>query len=391
MRNRLQTWSGVLALSSVFALGTASRSDAQTKLLRFPDLHGDKVVFTYAGDLWTAPTGGGLASRLSAHPGLELFAKFSPDGKQIAFTGQYDGDEQVYVIPSSGGEPRQLTYYPARGPLPDRWGFDNQVYGWTPDGKSVLFRSMREGWTMTDTRLYTVPAEGGLPKALPMPVSGGGTFSPDATKVLYSPLTREFRTWKRYQGGWAQDLFIFDLASSAIEPVAHSPRSERDPMWIGDKIYFASDRTGTLNLFEFDPSTKGVRQLTTSTEHDVRWPSAGDDGRIVYELGGDLFVLDLRSGRSTPIPITVPTDALARRPSRVVVAPALIEDFALSPRGERALFVGRGDVFSAPIEKGAVRNLTRSLGRRMTRPPAGRPTAARSLISRTRPARRNST
>ncbi len=362
MRDRLLTWIGVLALSAVFALGTGSRLDAQTRLLRFPDVHGDRVVFTYAGDLWTAPTSGGLASRLTAHPGLEIFAKFSPDGKQIAFTGQYDGDEQVYVIPSQGGEPRQLTYYPARGPLPDRWGFDNQVYGWAPDGKSVLFRSMREGWTMSDTRLYTVAVEGGLPKALPMPVAGGGTFSPDGTRVLYSPLTREFRTWKRYQGGWAQDLFIFDLATSAIEPVARSPRSERDPMWIGDKIYFASDRTGTLNLFEFDPRTKGVRQLTRSAEHDVRWPSAGDDGRIVYELGGEIQILDLRSGRSTPIPITVPTDAVARRPSRVVVAPALIEDFALSPRGERALFVGRGDVFSAPIEKGAVRNLTRSSG-----------------------------
>ena len=362
MRNRLQNWTGVLALASVYSLGTGSRSDADTKLLRFPDLDGDKVVFTYAGDLWTAPAGGGLASRLTAHPGLELFAKFSPDGQQIAFTAQYDGDEQVYVIPSSGGEPRQLTYYPARGPLPDRWGFDNQVYGWSPDGKSVVFRSTREGWTMTDTRLFTVPAAGGLPKALPMPVSGGGAFSPDGRKVVYSPLTREFRTWKRYQGGWAQDLYIFDLATSAIEPVAHSPRSERDPMWIGDKIYFASDRTGTLNLFEFDTRTKGVRQLTESTEHDVRWPSAGDGGRIVYELGGELYVLDLQSCRSTPIPITVPTDALARRPSRVVVAPSLIEGFALSPRGERALFVGRGDIFSAPIEKGAVRNLTRSSG-----------------------------
>jgi tricorn protease len=362
MRNRLATATRVLTLFSVLALGAGRRADAHTKLLRFPDLHGDKVVFTYAGDLWTAPSGGGLASRLSAHPGLELFAKFSPDGRQIAFTAQYDGDEQVYVIPSSGGEPRQLTFYPARGPLPDRWGFDNQVYGWSPDGKSVVFRSMREGWTMSDTRLYAVPAEGGLPKALPMPVSGGGTFSPDGRKILYSPLTREFRTWKRYQGGWAQDLYIFDLATSAVEPVAHSPRSERDPMWIGEKIYFASDRTGTLNLFEFDPRTKDVKQLTTSTEHDVRWPSAGDDGRIVYELGGELLVLDLKSSRSTKIPISVPTDALARRPARVVVAPPLIEDFALSPKGERALFVGRGDVFSAPIEKGAVRNLTRSSG-----------------------------
>jgi tricorn protease len=201
MRNCLPIFTRMLALSSMFALAAGSRTDAETKLLRFPDLHGDKVVFTYAGDLWAAPASGGLASRLTAHPGLELFAKFSPDGKQIAFTGQYDGDEQVYVIPSSGGEPRQLTYYPARGPLPDRWGYDNQVYGWTPDGKSVLFRSLRAGWTMTDTKLYTVPAEGGLPKPLLMPVAGGGTFSPDASKVLYSPLTREFRTWKRYQGG----------------------------------------------------------------------------------------------------------------------------------------------------------------------------------------------
>jgi tricorn protease len=349
-------------MSSALALGFAGRSEAQTKLLRFPDLHGDKVVFTYAGDLWTAAAGGGMASRLTAHPGLELFAKFSPDGKQIAFTGQYDGDEQVYLIPATGGEPRQLTYHPARGPLPDRWGVDNQVYGWAPDGSAVLFRSMREGWTLSDTRLYTIAAEGGLPRPLPMPVSGGGTFSPDATKVLYSPLTRDFRTWKRYQGGWAQELFIFNLATSAIEPVAHSPRSERDPMWIGDKIYFASDRTGTLNLFEFNPATRGTRALTTSTVHDVRWPSAGNDHRIVYELAGELHVIDLRSGRSTPIPITVPTDALARRPSRVKVAPTLIEDFALSPGGERALFVGRGDVFSAPIEKGAVRNLTHSSG-----------------------------
>ena len=158
---------------------------------------------------------------------------------------------------------------------------------------------------MSDTRLYTVPAEGGLPKALPMPVSGGGTFSPDATKVLYSPLTREFRTWKRYQGGWAQDLFIFDLATSAIEPVAHSPRSERDPMWIGDKIYFASDRTGTLNLFEFDPRTKGVRQLTD--EHRARRPLAERRRRRPDRL---------RAGRRAPCPRPPlgPVDSRSRSP-----------------------------------------------------------------------------
>ena len=139
------------------ALALASGASAQTRLLRFPDIYGDKVVFAYAGDLWTAPAAGGSATRLTAHPGLELFAKFSPDGQWIAFTGQYDGDEQVYVIPATGGVPEQLTFYPARGPLPPRWGYDNQVYGWTPDGKSVLFRSLRDGWDLSDSRIYTVP------------------------------------------------------------------------------------------------------------------------------------------------------------------------------------------------------------------------------------------
>ncbi|MBI5363668.1 MAG: PD40 domain-containing protein, partial [Planctomycetes bacterium] len=157
-----------------FALVSTVSAQTPTRLLRFPDVHGDRVVFCYAGDLWLAPSTGGTASRLTAHPGLELFPKFSPDGAWIAFTGQYDGDEQVYVMPATGGVPKQLTWYPARGPLPQRWGYDNQVYGWTRDGKGVLFRSMRDGWDLTDTRLYTVDLGGGLPVPLPMPVSGGG-------------------------------------------------------------------------------------------------------------------------------------------------------------------------------------------------------------------------
>jgi tricorn protease len=170
---------------------------AQTKLLRFPDVHGDKVVFTYGGDLWIASTSGGLATRLTAHPGLELFGKFSPDGKWIAFTGQYDGDEQVYVIPVTGGVPKQLTFYPARGPLTPRWGYDNQVYGWTPDGKSVIFRGLREHFDLADNRLYSVAVDGGMPQPFPMPYSGAGDVSPDGSKVVYSPLFRDFRTWKR--------------------------------------------------------------------------------------------------------------------------------------------------------------------------------------------------
>jgi tricorn protease len=334
---------------------------AQTKLLRFPDLHGDKIVFTYAGDLWTASTSGGSATRLTAHPGLELFAKFSPDGKWIAFTGQYDGDEQVYVIPAEGGVPKQLTFYPARGPLPARWGYDNQVYDWTPDGKAVLFRSLRDGWTTGDSKLFTVDAQGGLPKALPMPTSGAGDYSPDMKKVIYSPLFRDFRTWKRYQGGWAQDLFIFDIATKSLEPIANSVRTERDPMWLGNKVYFASDRTGTLNLYEYEPGSKKVRSLTSSTTWDVRWPSKGDKGRIVYELNGELHVCDVAKGESKKVPVLVPYDGLASRPSQMNLS-SQISSFDLSPKGERALFVARGEIFSSPVEKGVPRNLTRTSG-----------------------------
>ncbi len=188
--------------------------------------------------------------------------------------------------------PKQLTWYPARGPLTARWGYDNQVYGWTRDGKSILFRSMRDGFDLTDTRLYTVDLEGGLPVPLPMPVSGGGDLSPGGTQAVYSPLTRDFRTWKRYEGGWAQDLYIFDFKTSSLTPVSHSKRTERDPMWIGNRIYFDSDRDGKLNLYAYDIESKETTQLTFEKEWDIRWPSRGDDAEIVFEQNGELSVFE---------------------------------------------------------------------------------------------------
>ena len=334
-------------------------ASAQTRLLRFPDIHGDRVVFSYAGDLWLASTEGGLAARLTAHPGLELFPRFSPDGSRIAFTGQYDGDEQVYVIPASGGVPRQLTYYPARGPLAPRWGYDNQVYDWSPDGRAVLFRSLRYSTDLSDSRLFLASADGGLPVPLPMPESGAGDLSPDGSRVVYSPLFRDFRTWKRYEGGWAQELYIFDRETHVVERVTTHRRADRDPMWIGNAIYFTSDRDGTLNLYSYDLASRETRQLTDSDTWDVRWPSDDGAARIVYELNGELQIYTIDSGMSRPISITVPDDGLAVRPSRVAAAD-LIEDAELSPKGERALFVARGDVFTAPIENGPTRNLTRS-------------------------------
>ncbi|HSR70267.1 MAG TPA: S41 family peptidase [Acidobacteriota bacterium] len=354
------SWATTLALLAAFLL-VGEQAWGQTKLLRFPDLHGDQVAFGYAGDLWTAPAEGGTARRLTSHEGIEIFPKFSPDGRWIAFTGQYDGDEQVYVMPAQGGVPKQLTFYPARGPLPPRWGYDNIVYGWTPDGNGVLFRSLREEWSLAGGRLFTVSVEGGLPQALPMPTAGAGDFSPDGTKMVYSPLFRDFRSWKRYQGGWAQDLQIIDLESLETTPVTQHERSDRDPMWGDGVIYFASDRDGTLNLYAYDVDSGDLSQLTRSTTWDVRWPSKSEDDRIVYELAGELHILDASSGDSRKVEITVPYDGLAMRPERTSAAD-VIENFGLSPKGERALFAARGDIFTAPVEHGPTRNLTRSSG-----------------------------
>jgi tricorn protease len=334
---------------------------AQTKLLRFPDISGERVVFTYGGDLWTAPSAGGSAIRLTSHPGIEVFGKFSPDGKWIAFTGQYDGDEQVYVVSSGGGVPRQLTFYPAKGPLTPRWGWDNQIYGWSADGKRIIFKSQRDSWALPIARLYSVSVEGGPAEPLPMPEAGSGDFSPDSSQIVYSPQSRDFRPEKRYGGGQANALYIFDLKTYATKRITEGPRATRDPIWIGNTIYFNSDRDGHFNLYAYDITSSKTTQVTNNKTWDVRWPSSDNEGRIVYELNGELQVLDTRSRKSEPISITVPNEGLASRPSRISAA-SQIESVGLSPKGERALFAARGDIFTAPIEKGPTRNLTHSSG-----------------------------
>ena len=342
-------------------LAFAVTLSAQTKLLRFPDIHDNRIAFTYGGDLWTVNASGGTAARLTAHPGVEVFAKFSPDGKWIAFTGQYDGDEQVYVMPSEGGEPKQLTFYPARGPLTPRWGYDNQVYGWTNDGRYVIYRSLRDGWTLALSRLYRVPLDGGPSEPLPMPVSGAGSFSPGGNQIVYSPQSRDFRTEKRYSGGQANELYIFDTETHAAKRITEGPRASRDPMWIGKEIYFDSDRDGHFNLYAYDTGTGKTTQVTRNTTWDVRWPSTDRERRIVYELDGELNVLDIKTGKSAHLSIHVPDDGVNRRPSYVSAA-NLIEQANISPKGERVLFAARGDIFSAPVEKGPTRNLTHSPG-----------------------------
>jgi tricorn protease len=340
----------------VLVMGPCAAAD---QFLRFPDVWHEHIVFSYAGDLWTVGTEGGTASRLTSHPGQELFAKFSPDGSRIAFTGQYGGDEQVYVIPAAGGAPQQLTFYPANGPLPERWGYDNQVYGWTPDGRGVLFRSARDSFSIARPRLYTVPADGGAAAPLPMPVAGAGHFSPDGRRIVYSPRWRDFRNERHYQGGWANDLYLFDLGSGAVERITDDPHTDRDPMWIGNALYFNSDRDGTFNLYRYDLGTRATTELTHYREWDLRWPSADDRGQIVYELHGELHLYDTRTGTDRAVAIRAPLDDTRRRPEWLSTADQ-VESFALSPDGRRLAVVARGDVYTLPVDHGASRNLTHS-------------------------------
>ena len=332
-----------------------------TRLLRFPDVCGDRIAFTYAGDLWTASTQGGTATRITAGPGLEQSARFSPDCKTIAFTGEYGGDDQVYTVPAGGGEPTQLTFYPTPGPLPQRWGFDDQVYGWTPDGKEVLFRSWRDSIDESSPRLYTIAAGGGLPSPLPMPVAGVGRYSPDAKQIVYSPKYRDFRTWDRYVGGWAQDLYIYDFAAKSAKNITNDPNTDRDPVWIGNAVYFLSDRAEHLNLYRYDTVSGDTKRLTDYKGVDARWASGDAAGQIVYEVDGTLHLYDTKAKQDHALDITVPSDKVATRTAEKSVKDH-VEGFALSSNGKRAVFVARGDVFSVPLEHGISLDLTQTPG-----------------------------
>src|SRR5437773_1998192 len=296
-----------LLLTAIIALCFGGTLFSQTKLLRFPDIYGDRTVFTYGGDLWSASASEGTAIRLTAYPGMETYAKCSPDGKSLAFTGQFDGDEQVYVIPSGGGEPKQLTFYPSRGPLAPRWGIDNQVEGWTKDGR-VIFRSERDSWSLPIARLYTVSPEGGPSEPLPMPEAGSGSFSPDGSKIVYSPRFRDFRPEKRYGGGQANTLYIYDLKTNDALKISEGPRASRDEMWIGNTIYYNSDKDGKFNIYAYDVASGKTTQITKNRDWDIRWPSSDEQGRIIYERNGELEVMDLGSKKTTKLSINVPDD-----------------------------------------------------------------------------------
>jgi len=333
---------------------------AETRLLRFPDIHKDSIAFVYAGDIWLAGAKGGTARRLTSDPGEELFPKFSPDGRSIAFTGQYGGSRQVAVIGVEGGTPRQLTFHNDVGPLPPRGGFDNQVLDWTPDGKQILFLAHRTPWSERIARPYLIAAAGGMEKPLPLRESSIGSLSPDGNRFAFSPVMNEYRTWKRYYGGRASDIWIYDLKANTAEQITDSPAIDQQPVWVGDTIYFASNRDRTINLFAYDQATKAARKATNHDAFDVLWPS-GDGSRIVYENGGWIYLFDPASGQTAKVSIRIEGDL----PRTLPYFKNVTEDadaMAISPTGKRALLTARGDVFTVPAEKGEIRNLTQSSG-----------------------------
>lgn len=332
--------------------------------MRFPDIHGDKIAFVYGGDIWLDSASGGPAHRVTTHPGRELFPKFSPDGKWIAFTGQYDGNFNVYVMSSEGDQPRQLTFYQGGAqPLNDRMGIHNEVVTWTPDSKRIVFLSRLDasnGWTK---RPFSVSIDGGLPEPLPMDQGGLTSFNADGTKIAYNRIFRNFRTWKRYTGGLAQDIYIYDIKNNVLEQqIPHTDYTDTFPMWHGNTVYFTSDRGADhrFNIYAYDLGTKQVEQVTHFTDFDVMWPSLGD-ASIVFENGGYLYVLDLGTREATKLTITVPGERDLTMKHWASVSKS-VSDMDLAPDGKRAVFVARGDVFTVPAKEGATRNLTRTPG-----------------------------
>jgi tricorn protease len=357
----------LIFLAAIAFAANAFAQQKLTRLLRQPSIGGGRIAFVYGGDLWTVDANGGEARRLTSGDGLELFPHFSPDGKRIAFTGEYSGTKQVYVIDADGGVPAQLTFYNDVGPLPPRGGIDNRVLDWSPDGKLILFNPHRLPWSDRMPAHYTIPANGGMETKLAIPEGSAGMFSPDGTKIVYTPIEREFRTWKRYRGGRAQDVWIFDLKTSQAEQITSTPATENQPMWIGNTIYFTSDREGgKLNLYSYDLATKATKRVTNHTDWDVLWPSS-DRHEIVYECGGYIWRFDPATAKDERVPIHVVGDFKNTVPYFKNVK-GNIDSFQLSPSGARALIEARGDVFTVPAKYGEIRNVTQTPGVRERAP-----------------------
>ncbi|MGZ8710964.1 MAG: S41 family peptidase, partial [Thermoanaerobaculia bacterium] len=321
-----------------------------TRLLTQPAVSAERIAFAYANDLWVANPDGSVVRRLTSHPGVEGNPRFSPDGKWIAFSGEYDGNTDVYIVASEGGVPQRLTWHPGED-LPQ---------GFTPDGAAVVFTSPREVYTMRYRQLFTVPVGGGAVTRLPIPNASEATYAPDGAHIVYQPLAEAFTQWKHYRGGTAARLLVFDTKSYAVEqiPQPATRANDTDPMWVGDRVYFLSDRNGEFNLHSFDPKSKEITQLTRFTDFPIIGATAGA-GKIIFEQAGALHLFDPATARADRLKIGVAADLLETRP-RFVKGTKYIRGASLSPTGARVALDFRGEIITVPAEKGDDRNLTRS-------------------------------
>lgn len=339
----------------------------EARLLRFPSVGGDKIAFTYAGDLYTVSIDGGQATKLTSHIGYETFSRFSPDGKTIAFTGQYDGNTEVYLIPSEGGVPQRLTYTATldRDDIGDRMGPNNIVMCWTPDGKDVVFRTRWYTFSGLRGLLYHAPVDGSDLRQIPTTEGGFCSYSPDGKKLALNRMFREFRTWKYYRGGQADDIWINTVGTTELVNITNNPAQDIFPMWVGEKIFFLSDRDHTMNLFCYDVASGQTRKVTDFKEYDCKFPSYSQE-YVVFENGGYIYKYNIAADKCEKVNITLSSDGVYARgklsdaPSAQSAMGMYRGGFSLSPDGERVLATHRGDIFNLPATKGATYQITSS-------------------------------
>jgi tricorn protease len=333
----------------------------ETRLLRFPTIAGNQIIFSYSGELYSVSKVGGIARKLTNDVGYEMFAKYSPDGKTVAFTAQYDGNTEVYIMPSEGGIPKRLTITAtlSRDDISDRMGPNNIVMGWK-DNQNIIYRSRKQTFNDFKGQLFLANINGGLSEELPLPVGGFCSYSPDLSKLAYNRVFREFRTWKYYKGGMADDIWIYDFKTKKIENITNNISQDIQPMWIGNNIYFISDRDRIMNLFVYNTISKETRKLTQFTDFDIKFPSAGKES-IVFEQGGFIYTFNLNTEKAEKVAITIYDDFVNSR-NQMKDASKSIGSSTVSPDGKRVALGARGDVWTLPTKTGITKNLTQTSG-----------------------------
>lgn len=340
-----------LLLVLLFAAASIS-AQINARLMRYPDVSESHISFVYAGDIWIIEKDGSTAIRLSSPAGEETYPKFSPDGQTIAFSGNYDGNTDIYTIPITGGVPNRITFH----------GDPDRVNGWSPDGNNILFASFRESGRLRFNRLFSIDKNGGMPEVLPPAYAENGCLSPDGKQLAFTDKSRLTRTWKRYRGGMAPDITVMNLTDMSTENITNNDANDELPMWNGNSIYYLSDNgpNKRFNIWEYDMKTKSSTQLTKFKDFDIHYPSIGAKD-MVFEAGGDLYLLELKSKKYDKVEVNVITDQIAILP-KIEKVEKHIQHFNISPDGKRALVEARGDIFSLPAEKGYIKNLTQSSG-----------------------------